>query len=806
MEKNIELLSPAGNFDCLKAAIQNGANAVYIGASSFSARAGATNFNKEELKRAVEYAHVRNVKIHLALNTLIKNTELDFALEIANYAYEIGVDAIIVQDLGLAKILINNFPKINIHASTQMTIHNLEGVLEAEKLGFSRVILSRELSLDEISYICRNSKIEIECFIHGALCISYSGQCLFSSMIGGRSANRGKCAQACRLPYELLEDNKKSLDNGYLLSPRDLCGLEYIGKLIEAGVSSFKIEGRLKSPEYVATVTKIYRKYIDLYLKNKTYKVYESDKFALLQVFNRGGFSSGHLDDQPNKNLVFKEKPNNMGIYIGNVSNYDSNKGHIKIHLATSIAIGDSLTFEKENTRYTISELMKDNNNIREAESEDIVTIGRMKGNIHLGDKIYRLSSKSYSEMISKTYENTENKKIELSCKIIIKKDTPVFITVKALNESPNYDEIVIDYTSDIYPIQSINQPITKEKIIKQFSKTNDTPFKFTNFEIILDDNLYIPSLSSLNSLRRTVLENLESSVIDKYSRVPVDLTLKHIKSEKNSINSNNEKKISLLLNTLNFDYSYYDLDHVDRLYIPLELFNMSKYEGILKYLTTNYNVYIYMPTIIKTNYKNIFLNIIDKALSSFKINGFVISNLSDFLLLKKYKKNYNFIGNYTLNVFNDYTLNELNSLGLSTITLSPELNKDDINNITKNINSEIIVYGNTILMNTRYCLLGKSNQCYPECDKKCTSHHKYYIKDRMGFSLRIIPDNIQTITKIYNTKITSISPLDLNVDYARIDIIDEDISTINKIISTIRNNNRLEGSNYTNGNINRDV
>ena len=221
MKNNIELLCPVGNFDCLKAAVQNGADAVYLGASNFSARANATNFDLDELKQAIEYAHIRNVKVHLALNTLIKNDELNSAISLASFAYEFGIDAIIVQDLGLAKILIKSFPKLPVHASTQMTLHNLEGVLQAERLGFSRVILSRELSLEEINYICRNSDIEIECFVHGALCISYSGQCLFSSIVGGRSANRGKCAQACRLPYELLEDNETVVDKGYLLSARD---------------------------------------------------------------------------------------------------------------------------------------------------------------------------------------------------------------------------------------------------------------------------------------------------------------------------------------------------------------------------------------------------------------------------------------------------------------------------------------------------------------------------------------------------------------------------------------------------------
>ena len=301
--KKIELLSPVGDFECLKAAVQNGADSVYFGAANFNARASATNFDLTNLKEAITYAKQRGVNTHLTLNTLIKNEEFEDAIILAEKAYEFGIDAIIVQDLGLAKKLIKNFPDLELHASTQMTIHNLEGVLEAEKLGFKRVVLSRELSLEEITYICAHSNVEIETFIHGALCISYSGQCLFSSMVGGRSANRGKCAQACRLPYKLVSkvaDTPKVTDttlgnvpngNGYLLSTRDLCGLEFIPDLINSGVMCFKIEGRMKSPEYVATVTRIYRKYIDLALSDKPYVIDEIDKKELIQVFNRGGFS-----------------------------------------------------------------------------------------------------------------------------------------------------------------------------------------------------------------------------------------------------------------------------------------------------------------------------------------------------------------------------------------------------------------------------------------------------------------------------------------------------------------------------------
>ena len=233
-----ELLSPVGDFECLKAAVQNGANAVYFGSNLFSARAFATNFNEHELEEAINYAKLRNVKTHLTLNTLIKNDEFEDAINLSKKAYEFGIDAIIVQDLGLAKELIQNFPDLEIHSSTQMTTTNLDGVKRLEKLGFKRVVLSRETSLSEIQNICKNSNIEIEVFMHGALCISYSGQCLFSSMVGGRSGNRGKCAQPCRLPYSLINSNGIIQDKGYLLSTRDLCTLEYLPELIKSGVAS----------------------------------------------------------------------------------------------------------------------------------------------------------------------------------------------------------------------------------------------------------------------------------------------------------------------------------------------------------------------------------------------------------------------------------------------------------------------------------------------------------------------------------------------------------------------------------------
>lgn len=792
----IELLSPVGDLECLKAAVQNGANAVYFGAKSFGARAFANNFDDASLNEAINYAKIRNVKTHLTLNTLIKENELSEALNIAKKAYEYGIDAIIVQDLGLASILIKEFPDLDIHASTQLTAHNLESVNFFKELGFKRVVLSRELSLDEINYICKNTDIEIEVFAHGALCISYSGQCLFSSMVGGRSGNRGKCAQPCRLPYELLENKTKKIDKGYLLSPRDLCSLDLLPQLIKSGITSLKIEGRMKNPEYVAIVTQIYRKYIDLALNsNKQFKVDPIDKKALMQVYNRGGFSHGHLENKKNQDLIFKEKPNNMGIYLGSISKYNKTKGHISCKLENNVSVGDSISFENENSKYLVSELIEKNQNIKNAFPMQNVTLGRMKGNIKIGDKIYKVIDKSLSNSAKESFSK-ENTKNQLECKLQIKKDKKIFINISCPNFNTN-----INYTYDYIPQAAQNSAVTKDKIISQFSKTLDTEFEFTNFDIELDDNLFIP-VSILNSIRRLGIELIREKIIKTFKKNHKDITLNHTPHS----NSNSKPQIALLLNTLNTNFDYTLLKNIDKLYIPLKYFGNSKYSNIVSSLSKTFNIYIYMPTIIRKNYIDTTKNILNTSLKNFKIQGIVISHLSQLKLMPKDLNSLDIIGNYTLNIYNSYSNQILKDLNINTSTISPELDSEGILGIGKNIATELIVYGNIPVMNMNYCLLGKSNHCYNKCEKKCNSNSKYYIKDRMGLLFRVIPDNIQTITTIYNSKITSIEYKNFDVDFVRVDILDEDISAINKIINTILLGKKLNGSNYTNGNLSRKI
>ena len=552
----------------------------------------------------------------------------------------------------------------------------------------------------------------------------------------------------------------------------------------------------MKNPEYVAIVTQIYRKYIDLALNsNKQFKVDPIDKKALMQVYNRGGFSHGHLENKKNQDLIFKEKPNNMGIYLGSISKYNKTKGHISCKLENNVSVGDSISFENENSKYLVSELIEKNQNIKNAFPMQNVTLGRMKGNIKIGDKIYKVIDKSLSNSAKESFSK-ENTKNQLECKLQIKKDKKIFINISCPNFNTN-----INYTYDYIPQAAQNSAVTKDKIISQFSKTLDTEFEFTNFDIELDDNLFIP-VSILNSIRRLGIELIREKIIKTFKKNHKDITLNHTPHS----NSNSKPQIALLLNTLNTNFDYTLLKNIDKLYIPLKYFGNSKYSNIVSSLSKTFNIYIYMPTIIRKNYIDTTKNILNTSLKNFKIQGIVISHLSQLKLMPKDLNSLDIIGNYTLNIYNSYSNQILKDLNINTSTISPELDSEGILGIGKNIATELIVYGNIPVMNMNYCLLGKSNHCYNKCEKKCNSNSKYYIKDRMGLLFRVIPDNIQTITTIYNSKITSIEYKNFDVDFVRVDILDEDISAINKIINTILLGKKLNGSNYTNGNLSRKI
>ena len=393
--------------------------------------------------------------------------------------------------------------------------------------------------------------------------------------------------------------------------------------------------------------------------------------------------------------------------------------------------------------------------------------------------------------------ENKNFRKVKLNGEIILKENTP--ICFKVWSDDGFYKNIVSEITSEVIPQIALNKPITEEKVVEQLSKTGNTEFEFDYINVIMDGNLFV-QMSILNDLRRNVLEKLETIVLEKYahSLEPTNISLPTVFENTSNIIEQNYKSISLLLNILNPEFAYNTLTDIDKLYIPLNYFVNSKFEAILNILTDTFNVYVYMPHILKDQMKqNIsFENIVSK----FNIKGFVISHISQLETVSKF--GLDLIANFNLNTYSSLSIQNLANNNFSSFTSSVELEKDEINNLNRNANlaQEVIVYGKIPVMTNGYCYLGKSNKCYKECDRKCNKNSKFYLKDRMDFKFRIVPDSTNTLTTIYNSKTLSVKYDDIICDSVRIDILDENLDEIQKVIDTVKSGNRFEGKDYTNG------
>ncbi|MCQ2554362.1 MAG: U32 family peptidase [Clostridia bacterium] len=484
------------------AAVENGADAVYMGGPLFNARLNASNFSLEEIEEAVDYGHLRGVKTYITMNTLLDNDELLPALKFANELYRIGVDALIIQDLGLGKLVRENIPGFEIHMSTQATCYNVEGVEAAKELGYSRAVLARECTLEEIRSCIRPDLPEIEIFVHGALCMCYSGQCQLSRYIGGRSGNKGACAQPCRLPY------KDGKDMSYPLSPKDLSLIDHLGDLIDCGVSSLKIEGRMKSPEYVATVVRIYRKYIDLYYKNRKYEVSPEDRLDLLQIFNRGGFTEGYLYSDPEENLLSGKMPKNEGVHIGKVIGTKKGGLYLEALLDREIKMQDivELTESKESFRVTYLEKLKGR-----------YILGDLKGEPKIGEEIRRVVSFELNTQAEKTFETGKSsRKLPVDMSIYSYIGSPLKLVLRSGNVS-------VEKTLDANIEEARGRGTTDDDIRKQLLKTGDSPFAPGRVRISKDDNIFIP-LSKLNELRREGLQELEETVKNRFKHDAYEL------------------------------------------------------------------------------------------------------------------------------------------------------------------------------------------------------------------------------------------------------------------------------------------
>ena len=763
--RDVELLAPVGSFEALKAAVQNGANAVYLGGKDFGARASANNFDRDELKEAVKYAHIRGVQVFVTTNTLRKENEIEDFLEYAKFLYDIDVDAIILQDIGMARLIKRELPDFELHASTQMVAHSLEDVKYLESVGFDRVVLAREVTVEEIKYICDNCKADIEVFVHGALCVCYSGQCLMSSMIGNRSGNRGRCAQPCRQRYELIDVYTGEVVNSngdYLLSPRDLNAIEEIDKVIDAGVHSLKIEGRMKRPEYVATVIDGYRKTIDEYLATNKLNVSDETINDLYTIFNRK-FTKGLLLGDVGKDMMNSQLPNNQGLYVGTVVDYNKKAKRLKIKLANTLKKGDGINLGGG----TIGRIIKNGN---------IETIGYKGETIELdfvgearkGQIVFKTSDSELMDRVQATFtQDKEFVKNIIDAKITIKLGQKPILTLKDRHSN----EATIE--GDKIVEEAMKVALSKEKVETQLRKLGNTPYELDILEIELDDNVSLP-ISLLNQMRRDCIELLDKERVSIKNRKYKNKTIKYKPVQ---YNRNKQQEISVKVKNLEQLESALECG-VDRIYYE-DTNTIDKAMSLaMKY---NKKVIYSAPRIIR----NKEYNHLAKA-NNAGVESVQVGNYGSIDYFKDKKLNID----YYLNAFNSETINYYKEIGADTLCISQELNINEIKETIKytDINIESVVYGYTPLMITEYCPMGvivrdcKKDKRVAKCKESI-----YALRNSKGDEFRVSQD-IFCRSTIYNSNVTCMLDNlyelhEIGINVLRLDFTLEDKDTVKEVI-----------------------
>ena len=743
---NLEILAPVGSIESLYAAVENGANAVYLGGKIFNARAYASNFDDDELKKAVEYAHIRNVKVYVTLNILLDNKEISEVIDYLVFLYNIDVDAVIIQDLGLGRIIKNLLPDFEIHGSTQMTVHNHIAVNFLEELGFNRVVLSRELSIEEIRYIKDNSNIELEGFVHGALCVSYSGQCLMSSIIGGRSGNRGRCAQPCRMPYSIVDNLDNTMGDDYiekfLISPKDLNTIDYVDKIIDSGISSLKIEGRMKSPGYVSVIVDRYKKAIEGIDNNKI-KITERDKRDIAQMFNRG-FTKGHILSDERKNFISYDRPNNRGVNLGEVVKIDDKFIYIK--LDHEVNKGDGIQFVgKNNLGLILDKIYIKNDVVKESKKNQTIKIKKIKG-VSLGDKV----NKTYDINLNKTAEDTYKDRAKLNkIPIFMAIDITLGQTLKLhLWDNINYITVESERIVEL----GKNMVLTEEKVKEQLGKLGDTPYNLENIEVKLDPGIMVP-ISVLNNTRRKAIDKLNKSRSNKNNRDKISIndlekSIEDTLDFPGNSKASNSRKMSVMISDNN-QFKRLDLNKLDRVYLNL---TQGVEELIKEGNSYNKEIFLYSDRIVESTDFNKYKKLLDKIDLS-KISGISVSDLGS---LKFIKDNYDtkVHCDYGLNIFNTSSVKLLKDYGVKSVTLSPELKMSQLEDICRSeiLEYETIAYGYLPVMITKYCPMAIVKKCSNNSDcSKCIYSEGYGLKDRKNMTFDLERRGNKTL--IYNSQ-----------------------------------------------------
>ena len=774
-----ELLAPAGSMESALAAINAGADALYLGGKNFSARNLAQNFTDDELVNLIEYAALRSVRVYIAVNTLYKNAEIPRVLDFVSHMYKEGAAAFILQDPGLAYILKSHFPQVEIHASTQMSVHSTTGVNFMEKMGFSRVVLSRELSLDEVTDICRETNIECEVFVHGALCISYSGQCLMSSLIGGRSGNRGKCAQICRTKFQL------GLKSGYLLSPKDMMTLELLGDIVATGVSSLKIEGRMKSPEYVYLVTKAYRLQLDKIAAGDKTPVSGNTIGNLLQIFNRGGsFSTGYYNNYAGIDMMSTVTPKSSGVLVGEVAAYKN--GKCKINFTKPVSPGDGIEIWTTDGNHVGTGISK---KIAASCTAEFV----LTGAIEKGNNVYKSYNKGLIDVTKREMAAAKRKHAVTGCINAI--------AGQNLKLKLSVGDVAVEKLGDIVEAAQ-NAPMGIEEITGQLSKTGNTPFEITFSENNIDDNIFV-SKSTLNKLRRETLEKLETKIIQGIKKIPLEKI--QVVSDTNHLNfPTGPRKLSAQINCASHLAAVVSQD-ISRVYINYTPENIAVLSSISGSLNTSTQIFLALSTISRNSLeKELKATLIQ--LESTNIDGYLVSTYGQLYILQEMGTQKQIMLNYTFNIFNNWAVEYFRSMGCG-VTLSQELNIHEINSITTR-EFELVVYGRQILMSTHNCPIG----LYGKCENKKTAG----LIDKTGANFPIMTDCHNCIAHILNGKVLDTSPKFLQIkntgaESFRLIFTTEDENTIDDTITRFKQalagtSSQQQHNDYTYGHFFRGV
>lgn len=688
-----EILAPAGSLEIMEQAFQAGADAVYLGGQWFGARAYAANLTEDELLRGIEYVQLHHKKLYLTVNTLLKNKDIDRLLTFLKRPYEAGLDAVIVQDLGVARVIRTYFPALELHASTQMSVTSPYGAAFLKELGASRIVPARELSMEELHILKKETDLELEVFVHGALCYSYSGHCLLSSMIGGRSGNRGRCAQPCRQPYTLSGGT-----SGYFLSPRDLCGLKVVPELIRAGVDSFKIEGRMKKPEYVISATDAYRRAVDACAGRQEFFPSEEQE-RLADIFNRGGFTEGYFYQHNGPEMMAMERNHHNGILLGVVERIKGNQ--IYIRLRQKLNRGDVL--EIRTTTGTEIELTSG----QEGGAGQVLPFnGRQLKHIQPGDWVYRTKNHMLCQKL--TEENKVNRlKEKINFSVTLKKDLSARIIADCGGQSVSVTGTVVS--------KAQNRPLSKAMLLDKLQKLGDTPFLPGDIRIDMDDDVFY-SMKEWNQLRRQAVTELEQLCSRTRSRECPDLPATLPKSSPSGKAWEGELPILAAgVSTKEQLKAALHTERVSRIDLEIECFTTDEAKEYLDRIRNKGKQgYLSLPRMFRIDMKQSLLSYL-----CLQADGYVVRTLDELEFIRCHAPEAPFVCDYSVYAYNREAAAAYGQPGSRHhLTLPVECNRQELSELLQSTNGtpwEWIVYGAQPVMISAQCTIQNTGACNKE-------------------------------------------------------------------------------------------